>query len=296
MLGGAMLLGFVMKALAPEQTSGESYMAKIVQISFELPIPDHTSLRKMLELQLKKILKDKLLDKEEWDLAYGEFTTDTSGNGISCFIKTPRDVMRLTNYLSLTYPAVESEVNVIDFMIIETLRVFSPGVYDLVRRNQREFCVQQFRGTRGRALLPSSLDLSDAPPSPVNSELRKFHEDAFKTLMDRTLIKEEDKKPIQRLLVLMFPILASIFRADWPPDRLSQSRKRGIKDPDRFPYYFRLPPPAGGISQAETSSIMNDNDAFAQTTGGVFQTAGAWSMGRIHQIRVRAGGDFQKHS
>jgi hypothetical protein len=264
----------VMKALDPEQTSEEGYMAKIVQIAFELPIPDRNALRKMLEIKLQAVLKGKLLDQREWNLAYGESSTDPAGtgigtdpagNGISHFIKTPRDVMRLANYLSLTYPAVESEVNVIDFIIIETFRVFSPGVYDFVRRNQRYFCVQQFEGTRRGTLLPSRRNLSDGTPSTINAEVKEFHENAFKTLLDRALIKEEDKKPIQRLLVLMFPIFASIYLTEGDASHFTldeQSRKRGIKDQDRFPYYFRLSPPAGGISQAELTSIMNDNGAF----------------------------------
>ena len=125
----------VTKALNTEQASGEDYLAKIVQIAFELPLPDREALRKMLDGRLEKILGSEPFDKNEWSRAYGR-----SSDGISHFMKTPRNVVQLTNYLSLSYPSVRGEVNAIDFVTIETLRVHCSSVYDLIRRNQDSSC------------------------------------------------------------------------------------------------------------------------------------------------------------
>jgi hypothetical protein len=45
-------------------------------------------------------------------------------------------------------------------------------------------------------------------------------------------------------------------------EEMPQPRRRGIALPDRFPFYFRLSPPEGGISQAEVSRIMENIESF----------------------------------
>lgn len=125
----------VVKALTETQgIPGEAYLEKIVQVPFELPLPDKLSLRRLLDEQLSSILADtpeQLFDKTYWIKLY--FT------GIDHFIKTPRDIVRLTNTLRVTYPVVKGEVNAADFLAIEVLRVFYPSVYDIVRKNSGAF-------------------------------------------------------------------------------------------------------------------------------------------------------------
>ena len=119
----------VVKAVEQMQdSSGEAYLEKIVQVPFELPLPDKTSLRKLLFERLQAILADipdELFDQTYWGNVYLD--------GIEHFITTPRDIIRLTNTLSVTYPAVKGEVNPVDFIAVETLRVFCPLAYDIIR-------------------------------------------------------------------------------------------------------------------------------------------------------------------
>jgi predicted KAP-like P-loop ATPase len=85
----------VLSALGSEQASSEDYLAKIVQISFELPLPGQDALRTMLEQRLRKILGDtpgQLFDPFEWSSAYGD---NVHRLGIGYFMRTPRDVVRL---------------------------------------------------------------------------------------------------------------------------------------------------------------------------------------------------------
>ena len=88
----------------------------------------------MLFLRLERILGDlpeAAFDQRRWARVY----TDS----VQPFIVKPRDVVRLANALSVTYAAVIGEVNPIDLVAIETLRVLEPRVYSLVRDNPDQF-------------------------------------------------------------------------------------------------------------------------------------------------------------
>ncbi len=164
----------VVKALAETQKiPGEAYLEKIVQVPFELPLPDKISLRRLLNEQLNSILADtpeQLFDKTYWSKIYFA--------GIDHFIKTPRDIVRLTNTLRVTYPVVKGEVNAADFIAIEALRVFYPSVYDIVRKNPGEF-------TWG-----------------IHEDSSNFFlEDSFKTFHNSWIsqVQEKDRELIKRL-------------------------------------------------------------------------------------------------
>ena len=125
----------VIEALAetPEET-GEAYLEKVVQFSFDLPIPDKTSLRGLLFEKLNTVLDNtpnQLFEQNRWGNVYFQ--------GIDHFITNPRKVVHLINALSLTYPVVKGAVNAVDFIAIESLRVFCPIVYDGIRKNPRIF-------------------------------------------------------------------------------------------------------------------------------------------------------------
>ena len=123
----------VIKALGQMQNlPGEEYLEKIVQVPFELPLPDKVSLRNLLFERLDAILAG--TPKELCDNFVNVYF-----DGIDHWINTPRDIVRLTNTLSVTYPAVKGEVNPVDFIAIEALRVFCPLVYDIIRKNPEAF-------------------------------------------------------------------------------------------------------------------------------------------------------------
>ena len=58
-----------------------------------------------------------------------------TNEGIDPLIQVPRDVVRFTNTLSVTYPAVCGEVNPVDFIALEAIRNFLPDLYDIIRKN-----------------------------------------------------------------------------------------------------------------------------------------------------------------
>lgn len=55
-------------------------------------------------------------------------------------IRTPRDAARYINAITITWPAVEGEVDLGDFIAIEVFRLFQPSIYRAVRDNQALVC------------------------------------------------------------------------------------------------------------------------------------------------------------
>ncbi len=181
--------GIVIKALTEKQDlPGDQYLEKIVQVPIDLPLPDRTALQAMLFERLDTIFRDtpeELFDRDYW--------REVFLGGIDPFIATPRDVVRLVNAFWITYshPDVSGEVNAVDFICLETLRVFHPAVYDRVRRNR-----EQFEGS------DESLGETEV------ENLRRFHEGWIGELK----LTGSTREQIQRLLALLYPKLQTIWR------------------------------------------------------------------------------------
>lgn len=179
----------VVRALTEKQDlPGDQYLEKIVQVPVDLPAPDRTALQAMLSGRLDTILRDtpdELFDQDYWQNVYL--------GGIDQFIATPRDVVRLANAISITYThhEIQGEVNAVDFIALEVIRLFQPNVYHIVRNNEEYFAgFVDFLGLTGQ----------------IANDLRQFHDGWIKDL------PENRREPIQRLLARIFPKLEELWR------------------------------------------------------------------------------------
>ena len=216
---------------AQKGISGEDYLEKIVQVSLELPAFEKIYLRRFLFEQLNLILEDtpeELFDQTYWGNIYWA--------GIDHFINTMRDVKRLLNALKLTYPRVKGEVNPIDFIAIESVRIFCPDVYFLIRNNPEKF----------------AGSLSDFIRS-EREELKVFHEGWLKQ------VPEKCGRFLKDMLKKLFPKLDSVLKgiaygSDWESEWRKHLR---ICSPDIFPTYFQLSVPSGSISYLEMKTFLS---------------------------------------
>ena len=119
----------VVEALqATHKIDGEAYLEKIVQAPFSLPAIDRARLRTRSQEELGRLIdrfKGLVIDRTYWANVYMD--------GLDPYITKPRDIVRLMNALTVTYPAVAGEVNAVDFIAMEFLRLFEPAVYVIVR-------------------------------------------------------------------------------------------------------------------------------------------------------------------
>jgi predicted KAP-like P-loop ATPase len=220
----------VIEALRESQgISGENYLEKIVQFPFELPLPDRSSLSRLLFARLEIIMAgtpDGLFDQTYWGNVYMR--------GIEHFISTPRKINLLTNTLSVTYPAVQGEVNPVDFIGVETLRIFCPEAYNMIRTYPEKFT--------GREWIASKVE-----------QLRTFQDSWV------TQIAEEDREAVRGLLSQLFPKLGEMW-GDLgfdPPHEATWRKELRICSPNIFPIFFHLALPEGDISNAEIMAILS---------------------------------------
>jgi len=232
-------------AQAIEQQSGmpgERYLEKIIQVPFELPPVDRVALRAALFKRLDEVLgdtSDGLFDQSYW--------TNVFHDGIDPLIQVPRDVVRFTNTLSVTYPAVCGEVNPVDFIALEALRDFLPGLYDVIRTNQDKF----------------SGHSSDNRYDGDQRAIAAFHERWAQEL------PEQLRSSTRALLERIFPKIGQMgYGADW----LTEWR-RSLRacHPDVFPTYFRLTVPPGAVRRSEMLALLNLAEAPAALGNALVQ-------------------------
>ena len=213
------------------KTDGMAYIDKIVQVPFSIPMVDKTNLRKLLFYQLDEVLKwttQITFDESHWQRVFWE--------SLDYFIDTPRDVARIINALQATYPCVKDEVNPVDFIAMETIRIIFPDLYLLIWHNQSVF----FFGTEN-------------------------DRDSFKQVLDEWLSSKTDgeKKPIREVLQSLFPQLdKNIYSNDWVRDWRKEKR---ICSPEAFPAFFKLSIDDWQISSSDvrqTLTVMQDKREF----------------------------------
>ena len=105
--------------------NGEKYLEKIVQVDYTLP---HISKDKIKELFVEEI--GELFENEELNKELKEFVEQDKL--ILPFFSTLRDMYRFLNAVKLRLEFIHEELNVGDFLLIETLRIFDKKAYQFV--------------------------------------------------------------------------------------------------------------------------------------------------------------------
>jgi hypothetical protein len=119
-------------------SEGPHYLEKIVQAAFELPEPAVADVQQHL-LELVGAICGS--PNEDGIVRFMNIFYE----GVAPAMRTPRDVARFTNSLSVTWPAVAGEVDAADFLALEVLRLLHPTIYRAIRQNKELMC----SGTQG---------------------------------------------------------------------------------------------------------------------------------------------------
>ena len=140
----------VVRALGKVQHGdGKEYLEKIVQVPFEIPVPNIDDIHEALFSKLNGILGD--IPEEDWDK---ETWAELFQQGIKNYIRSIRDVIRYTNVFSLKYELLKNETSAADLLGLTCLQVFEPTVYsklpsykDILCREKRSFSHERQKET-----------------------------------------------------------------------------------------------------------------------------------------------------
>ncbi len=225
-----------------ENNVGEEYLKKIIQVSFTLPKPDEEGLKRIVFSDLEDTIKN----------IYGEVKIEGEDErrwntflykGFLSHFKTVRDIKRYISSLRLNWSLVHSsDVNQIDFLVIEMIRVFYPEVYSFIAGNKRLFI-----GANG-------FDTQD-------------REKVIKTTFNEILAKISPtaKNSVSDILTELFPKLENDNYSDDSEFRWRQEKR--ICASERFGFYLQLGVPDGSVSETEVEEIiqsLNEQRKFTE--------------------------------
>lgn len=218
----------------PADAESPEWLEKIVQASFDLPPVAQTDLNQLFVKRLIAIVGDAPVPNQ---LRWG----NTFHGAIVPWLRTARDAGRLANAIAMAWPAVRNEVDVADFVAIETLRLFEPRLYSFVRNHGDE--------------------LTGAEPQHTQREARE----AFGTALLAN-VDPDRRKRAERALRYVFPRLDAVFGNTWRGDDWRRAeRERRITSKRRFPVYFNLGLGDGIVSAAEMATLRTSFTDPAET-------------------------------
>jgi predicted KAP-like P-loop ATPase len=207
---------------------GKDFLEKIVQVGFDVPQVEKSKLQRVLFARLDEALADPTLSKNFKPQRWANLFVP----GLAPYFETLRDVYRflgvLDVQLSRMSPRGSFEVNPIDLIALEVLRVFDPDVYHLL---------------------------------PKSKELLTKQNDARVRLTD---MEKQDSLRLAALIAAAQPgtksaakeILEHLFPKVTQGNEELFYRELRVCHPNVFDRYFLLSIPEGDVSQADLDALL----------------------------------------
>lgn len=230
--------------------SGKDYLDKIVQVNFDVPFAKPSKIAAFLFKELDRILSVLPESAQKYFGQDEPYWANVYHSGFKDFFRNIRDVKRFASSLefniSQMYQGDIMEVNPIDFIAIEAIRVFAPDFY-LFMRDKSELFTSTDRNDR------SSRD---------NNPRKEEIEEALSKLPNGT------KESVLELLKRLFPQIDGIFQYGYSTHehewQSSWSNNLRVCATNNFDSYFTLIP--GGdeeeLSQFEIEEILNKTNSL----------------------------------
>lgn len=210
-------------------SEGPHYLEKIVQAGFELPPPSPHDIHELLLAQLTTICG---LPAD--DTAMLRFM-NIFHESIVPSVRTPRDLTRFANLLSVSWPAIGHEVDRADFISLELLRLLYPAVHRAIQQSQGMLTRNGFSGGAAR-----------------EAAVQRANEVFLSSLP----VSERDR--VQRMLIRLFPALESVWNNSGYGDGFAErwARERRVCAPDHFESYFRLSVGDGVLPRQQVEEFL----------------------------------------
>lgn len=226
--------------------TGEDYMKKIIQVSFTLPNPDPLDLINILTSDIVTTIQG--FDEKYWnEVRWGNLFH----SGFKRLFPTIRDIKRYISSLRLDLAIIgEEEVNPIDFLGIEAIRVFAPDVY-LAMADEK----QTFTATDSGYVGGFSGD-----------------DRVEKRIIFERIITEKSPpglaEAMRELVKYLFPQVAGLYTNHYYgyPSQLEWRKQLQVCSTDIFDKYFLLSIPSNTLSEKSLKGVLATIDNQAALT------------------------------
>jgi predicted KAP-like P-loop ATPase len=217
---------------------GREFLEKIVQVGFDIPLIERPRLEKVLIDGLNNLLSDEKVTRRFDQQHWGNMLIA----GLRPYFETLRDVRRflatLAFQVSLFRGSGSFEVNPVDLIALEVLRVFEPDVY------------QQ---------LPAAKAMLTEPRN-SGSQSSRAEEEGRRTVEAIVNHAPEPNRPhVREILKQLFPQIEWAFGGSHYGAGFDEQWFRDLRvcHPKMFDRYFHLAIPEGDISQTELDLILS---------------------------------------
>lgn len=169
---------------AGNQEAGQNFLEKIIQVPIKLPVAQPEALKLFCFELIDEVINTNqivLIDEEK-----RRFVREFVSN-ILQKLDTPRLAIRYGNTLSFSLPLLYGEVNSVDLMLIEAIKIFYPNHYEFIKTNPDYFLL--------------SYENDKDKINAIKQDLEN---------LSKSLTKAQ-KNNIQDLLIELFPILKGAF-------------------------------------------------------------------------------------
>lgn len=241
---------------------GGDYLRKIVQVSFTLPIPDEQDIRGILFSELDKAINHFYPDKPILDGKHEEDRwSELLYHGFGELFTSVRDIKRYISSLRLDWSIVgTSDVNKIDFLGIEAIRVFAPLFYNAISANEDIF----IKSHKMRSLFADENKANEVRHTRFNELLDKF-------------TSPKEREAIKEICGHLFPQIGS--RGSYSED--TQEKELMISHPNRFKFYFQLGIPTGEVSESRVQEVIEASENVESFRNAILQAKEDKNIRRI---------------
>lgn len=255
----------VERALDPvANDDGRAFLEKIVQASFDLPAVPVSIVHRIFGEELSELA--------------GPYATEANGFSqtrwgnafVGCIqplLRNMRDARRLISSITVHMPLHAAgdvfEVNIVDFLLLETIRVFEPDLHEALFR-ERELVLQERRF--------QGYDQQDADKAAATRLLE--------------IVSEEHHAIAQNALKELFPPLEWAFGGTNYADdfHISWLAAKRVCTPRYFPRYFELQTAVGEISERRFVAFL---EATATADGLAAAIADVEADGLLPSLATR---------
>lgn len=215
------------------------FTEKIIQIDFTLPNPEKAIIGEYFQKQVVQVLKtlpksfEENWQEDRWTNYYYLY--------FQHFFSNIRDVKRVVNGIHLNIDLIFTdgtiEVNPVDYITIELIRIRFPSVYDFVRNNSEIFAYRF-----------ESMKFLGASDDEKESAIQRYN----KCLEG---VNEEYRSMLDELLKHLFPCLGTLEGSEECVEWITESR---ICAPTVFERYFIYGNYTGDFSNYEVLRILDN--------------------------------------
>lgn len=269
---------------------GQSFLEKIVQVSFCVPQPEAFDLRQWFSKELENELEDSW--KSRFDTIFTNRLYEVIDTFGDKYLKSPRDVVRLLNALRLHALPVISNIDLADMIFLQLVRINHPRLFRWIEEYIIDYaCIwdgahvseadQLKRASNLDEIIQIDCASSNLTRKDISKVIPGLEFDPFEKSKNKIhkIFNDTSDQAVHKLI-----------------------REKRLASPEHFRFYFALSRPSGAMDDGEYDNFIslaerNQNKAcikFAQLMSASRPQGGLMAEVLIERIMVNADKINQK--